>query len=919
MPSVTFDGQSFLVDNRRVWIVGAGLEYARVPEDLWSERIAAVKQAGFNTISTSCPWVVHEPRRDRFVYSGQADVRRFVELCAEAGMHVILKPGPFVGDSYDGGGLPPWLAEHPGVRLRESNEFFLERIGTYFRSLFSHLSDLQATKNRQAPILLVQNEAGWCCSNPAQANEYLREVNRHIRENGMSVPIISANDLWIEADGTIETWTGETGLLANLRQLGTIQPNTPRIVSAFPPTQPDIWGEAQEDIRSPNLVLHRMAQILAAGAQPVVTPFHAGTNFAFQGGRLAGRDDGFVTTCVASAAPLGEAGHRTPKYTALKRLATFATHFGSVFAELDPGYQPATLDLESLAGSRNAGVSVVPLLGDRGRISFVFNDANSTGTSTTLLLDDGLAMPVDLGDQPVGWYLAGTDLGGSGRLDYANLCPYALVDRTILVLFGAEKSVGYISINGSLAEVTVPSGQKPHVEKHQDITLVVCNQSQIDVTYTDQSHVYVGCAGLTPTGEPIPAHGYATVSVISRNAQVETVKPGNAGRNPPAIKLEEWTASPAVMQASGTSPRYATLEGPVSLDACGTPFGYGWYRVSIKSNSSRKRLCMIPGMCNRMHMFVDGELQAIVGPGIGATNGPFELRIGKNQPTIVGLADHTGRFSEGNDLAMRKGWLTHLYEVKQIKTGKPRTVKLPPVDPFALRGFIYGLSKGRLSSPEQLVWSFTHRKKSPVIIAIDHAMVSGTFLLNDVPLTYFSGMTGSPSAQILIDPALEHFKRGSNELRFAADHHQGDALEAMAAAFSLYECVEAVTEGGSWGFARWEPPMTKYFEEVSKTASKSFRGRPAWWRTTFVARDATTPMWFDMEGLSKGQVFVNGHNLGRYFTAGADGRKVGPQRRLYVPEPWIKHGEENELILFDEHGFDPFKTQLLYRAAGDMP
>ena len=100
MVSVTYDGQSFSLEGRRIWILGAAIEYTRVPPEYWADRIAAASQAGFNTISTSCPWLVHEPRKGRFSFHGQSDVRRFVELCAAAGMWVLLRPGPFVGTTF---------------------------------------------------------------------------------------------------------------------------------------------------------------------------------------------------------------------------------------------------------------------------------------------------------------------------------------------------------------------------------------------------------------------------------------------------------------------------------------------------------------------------------------------------------------------------------------------------------------------------------------------------------------------------------------------------------------------------------------------------------------------------------------------------------------------------------------------------
>ncbi|MEI2740330.1 MAG: beta galactosidase jelly roll domain-containing protein [Chitinophagaceae bacterium] len=56
---------------------------------------------------------------------------------------------------------------------------------------------------------------------------------------------------------------------------------------------------------------------------------------------------------------------------------------------------------------------------------------------------------------------------------------------------------------------------------------------------------------------------------------------------------------------------------------------------------------------------------------------------------------------------------------------------------------------------------------------------------------------------------------------------------------------------------------------------------------------ATGDTYFDMSNYSKGMVYVNGHNLGRYWN-------IGPQQRLYCPASWLKKGE-NEIIVFDLH------------------
>jgi len=47
----------------------------------------------------------------------------------------------------------------------------------------------------------------------------------------------------------------------------------------------------------------------------------------------------------------------------------------------------------------------------------------------------------------------------------------------------------------------------------------------------------------------------------------------------------------------------------------------------------------------------------------------------------------------------------------------------------------------------------------------------------------------------------------------------------------------------------------------------------------------------------KGVVWVNGHNLGRYWN-------IGPQKQLYCPAPFLKKGK-NEIVIFDLHQLSP--------------
>ena len=51
--------------------------------------------------------------------------------------------------------------------------------------------------------------------------------------------------------------------------------------------------------------------------------------------------------------------------------------------------------------------------------------------------------------------------------------------------------------------------------------------------------------------------------------------------------------------------------------------------------------------------------------------------------------------------------------------------------------------------------------------------------------------------------------------------------------------------------------------------------------------------YLDVSQWEKGVVWVNGHNLGRYWN-------IGPQKQLYCPAPFLKKGK-NEIVIFDLH------------------
>jgi beta-galactosidase len=84
-------------------------------------------------------------------------------------------------------------------------------------------------------------------------------------------------------------------------------------------------------------------------------------------------------------------------------------------------------------------------------------------------------------------------------------------------------------------------------------------------------------------------------------------------------------------------------------------------------------------------------------------------------------------------------------------------------------------------------------------------------------------------------------------------------------------------------------PVDYDFQKNVKYIKAAVSG-PAWYKGSFrVGKPGDT--FLDMSTWGKGMVWVNGHNLGRYW-------KIGPQQTLYLPGVWLKEGD-NEIIILD--------------------
>lgn len=104
----------------------------------------------------------------------------------------------------------------------------------------------------------------------------------------------------------------------------------------------------------------------------------------------------------------------------------------------------------------------------------------------------------------------------------------------------------------------------------------------------------------------------------------------------------------------------------------------------------------------------------------------------------------------------------------------------------------------------------------------------------------------------------------------------------------------AAPAAGNWT-ARCLPLADEQVQGLSFGAEAS--SGPVFRRGSLDVAEEPIDTFFDLKGFTKGYVWVNGRNLGRYWET------AGPQHTLYVPGPFLRQGA-NEVIVLDLHGSD---------------
>jgi beta-galactosidase len=189
--STTFDNKGFIIDGKRTWIASAGIEYERMPRQMWHDRLLRLKRDGFNTIEIYTMWNYVERKPGVFDFTGNADLNGFLKLASAMGFYVVVRPGPYIGAEWAMGGLPLWFRFVDGLTARTTipERHYISYVNDWYNQVMPIIADNEMGRNGSVVLLQLENECmnvGW--GKDGASSPYYVDLADYTHANGVLVP-----------------------------------------------------------------------------------------------------------------------------------------------------------------------------------------------------------------------------------------------------------------------------------------------------------------------------------------------------------------------------------------------------------------------------------------------------------------------------------------------------------------------------------------------------------------------------------------------------------------------------------------------------------------------------------------------------------------------------------------------------------
>ena len=202
-PVIQIARDYLLIQGTPRFIYGGDVNYCRMRRRWWRDRLQKLRAAGMNTIAFYGTWLYHEPEEARWTFDGDLDLGAFMDLCQQEGFFTIPRIGPFVHGEMRNGGLPQWLVDKLGNRVRTNDPDYLHYTGDWYDHVLPIIAPRLITRGGSAILIQMENELGSAgakgddvhrgSEDPEERGKHIRFYNAFLEKYGIDIPIIDIN------------------------------------------------------------------------------------------------------------------------------------------------------------------------------------------------------------------------------------------------------------------------------------------------------------------------------------------------------------------------------------------------------------------------------------------------------------------------------------------------------------------------------------------------------------------------------------------------------------------------------------------------------------------------------------------------------------------------------------------------------
>jgi len=938
---VKYDRDKFTVMGKDIFLYSGSFHYFRCDSSLWMDRLIKISDAGFNTVETYIPWNWHEQRKGHPDFTA---LEKFLTECEQAGLYVIVRPGPYICAEWDVGGFPEWLAGK-GAGFRTASPQSISWSQYWYNEVLPVVRRHLISNGGSIIMMQIENEYDYFDLPDSNKAVYLKALYESAIKNEIDVPIITCwtKQVRNHSDSVFSQILDACNFYPGWNIENTIdrieRAKTEETIPMITELQGGWFSSVGEksvryvDKFGPDQIDALTKFVMAHGVKALnYYMLYGGTNFGYWGSK--GK-----TTSYDYTAPISESGGLWDKYRSVKLIGDFIRLAGPYLAR--------SHEIQGGAATNSKGVEF--LLRADGNIAFLFvwnknEKPVEAEIAVKLSRTSELSLPVSLGSReaymlpinlplPYGKTLYSTNVQVSAVTEF-NGKPLIIVygkpgdeakihagttisfetikdidqlidwDGVYVLLTSKERAARSQVFQTANGPVALMSGsylmhQQATADKNLHVSLQTRPGSNSFSLIAPPNLGSVAIDGKVVRTTPVPKTNMLTFSMNtpqlkSANIPISSIK---------YIPDDELPVPPGTINLKADNGIYPSLDSLGDLEN-----GYTVYSGTVTVTS--KKLLKVNYYDNDWHgVYIDGKLfDGLTGDGEENIS-PTDLSDGSHQIKIV--YENEGR-PNGSFMEQEKGLksiscllpdqVIYLNEWKYSPDAVPR----PAVNPAEASQSLDD-SKWPEARVGNGVQDFMHENEGrwfrTHIDLTDSALKQNPELVfngvDENSLVYVNGKLAiehkGQDTQFKI--ALENFAApGDNVIAVYVQNQYGPGGIYKPVVLQLGEATLVKANLQLQGMLNGEVTHCEsdsFIDTNWKTTSRwettQQQNGIVWYRGGFTLPDHAgwiIPQRMHIESTGNLQVWLNGRLLGRYFAE-------GPQRDFDLPDGWLKANGKN--------------------------